>query len=235
MNELLIRYSRLYVDRVDALPPRQRLMVFAVALLILAAAGNLLFLDPAWAKQKQLAQRVEQQQKDLVATQAQLRAVTQKGLPDPDAANRTKLASLRERLSRLDAEMQELQQGLVEPSKMAALLEQMMSRQKGLELVGLRTLPVGNVAEKEDTKAPAGPQAPTPAPGASPSTLIYKHGIEITVKGKYLDLLEYLARLEKLSSRMYWGKAVLKVEAYPKSTLTLTVYTLSLDKTWLVV
>lgn len=210
-------------------------MVFAVALLMLAAVGDLLFLDPAWAKQRLLAQRLEQQQKSLVAAQAQLRAATQKGVTDPDSANRAKLAGLRARLSQLDAEMQDLQKGLVEPSKMPGLLEEMMSRQRGLELVGLRTLPVGAVSEKEYGQAPAASDAPTSASGAAPGTLIYKHGIEITVKGKYLDLLEYLARLEKLSSRMYWGKAVLKVETYPKSTLTLTLYTLSLDKTWLVV
>jgi len=47
--------------------------------------------------------------------------------------------------------------------------------------------------------------------------------------------LQYLAELEKLPSHMFWGEASLSVEHYPEAVLTVTVYTLSLDKTWLTV
>jgi MSHA biogenesis protein MshJ len=62
---------------------------------------------------------------------------------------------------------------------------------------------------------------------------IYKHGVRITVRGSYLDLLSYAAALEKLPEQMFWGEAKLSVEKYPDSLFTLTLYTLSLDKTWL--
>ena len=65
------------------------------------------------------------------------------------------------------------------------------------------------------------------------SPLVYKHGVELVVKGSYADLTQYLMRLEGLPWQMFWGKAELKVEEYPKATLTLTLFTLSLDKTWL--
>jgi MSHA biogenesis protein MshJ len=32
---------------------------------------------------------------------------------------------------------------------------------------------------------------------------------------------------------MFWGKAEMRIEAYPRITLTITLYTLSMDKTWL--
>jgi len=65
------------------------------------------------------------------------------------------------------------------------------------------------------------------------SPLVYKHGVELVVKGNYTDLTQYLTRLEGLPWQMFWGKAELKVEEYPKAALTLTLFTLSLDKTWL--
>jgi MSHA biogenesis protein MshJ len=34
---------------------------------------------------------------------------------------------------------------------------------------------------------------------------------------------------------MFWGEVSLSVEKYPDAVMTLTVYTLSLDKTWLTV
>jgi MSHA biogenesis protein MshJ len=45
--------------------------------------------------------------------------------------------------------------------------------------------------------------------------------------------LAYLADLERLPWRMYWGNLDLKVGEYPQSTLVLKLYTLSLDKTWM--
>ena len=47
------------------------------------------------------------------------------------------------------------------------------------------------------------------------------------------DLVAYLVDLEQLPWRMYWGSVNLSAQTYPISRLTLTVYTLSLDKTWL--
>jgi MSHA biogenesis protein MshJ len=62
---------------------------------------------------------------------------------------------------------------------------------------------------------------------------IYKHGVKITVRGNYADLLQYLTALEKLPSQMFWGVAKLDVVQHPTAELSLTLYTLSLDKTWL--
>jgi MSHA biogenesis protein MshJ len=63
--------------------------------------------------------------------------------------------------------------------------------------------------------------------------LLYKHGVEITVRGSYADLLQYLNTLEHLPTQMFWGVARLNVVEYPSAELKLTLYTLSLDKIWL--
>ena len=55
------------------------------------------------------------------------------------------------------------------------------------------------------------------------------------MRGSYLDLLRYARALESLPTQMYWGEASLSVERYPDAVLTLTMYTLSLDQTWLTI
>lgn len=62
---------------------------------------------------------------------------------------------------------------------------------------------------------------------------IYRHGVEITVQGSYLDMLNYMAELEAMPWQIFWSKAKLSVDEYPKTTLTLTLFTLSLDKKWM--
>jgi MSHA biogenesis protein MshJ len=70
--------------------------------------------------------------------------------------------------------------------------------------------------------------------GANVSGL-YRHGIELTVSGSYVDLYDYLRSLESSPTQLYWGRADLAVTEYPSNTLKLTVYTVSLDRTWLIV
>jgi MSHA biogenesis protein MshJ len=62
---------------------------------------------------------------------------------------------------------------------------------------------------------------------------IYKHGVEITLRGGYLDMLDYLTQLERFPLRMYWGQMQLDASNPAYATMVLTVYTLSLDKAWL--
>jgi len=77
-----------------------------------------------------------------------------------------------------------------------------------------------------------GAAATPPAPAKN---LVYKHGIELTVEGSYLDLLEYQSRLEKLPWRMFFARTRVNSVDYPKVFMTITLYTLSLEATWLVV
>ena len=79
-------------------------------------------------------------------------------------------------------------------------------------------------------KVEVAPPAPTIA---TPN--IYKHGIEIKVAGNYQDLLAYLTEIERMPQRIIWNRVKLSTELYPRNEMTLTVYTLSLDKQWLVV
>jgi len=101
-----------------------------------------------------------------------------------------------------------------------------------LQLIELKTLPASPLLEKPQPSAanlPAGQTQP------DPKKQIFKHGIQITVRGGYLDMLHYLAALEAMPAQMFWGEVSMRVDKYPDAELTLTLYTLSLDKTWLTV
>jgi MSHA biogenesis protein MshJ len=77
--------------------------------------------------------------------------------------------------------------------------------------------PAGNDKSAQDSKN-AVPQ---------PALSVYKHGVEVAVKGNYLDLLPYLDKLQKYPKRLFWGDAKLNVAAYPEVVFTVVIYTLS--------
>jgi MSHA biogenesis protein MshJ len=116
------------------------------------------------------------------------------------------------------------------PETMRAVLEELLAKNRRVQLMSLKTLPMSSIAEE---RAPASPPAGQGKPPAAAGRLIFRHGVELTVAGSYLDILAYLGDLEKLPTQLYWSGLGLEAQQYPTVTLKVTVFTLSLDRAWL--
>lgn len=218
--------------KVDALSLRERVLIFAAAAFILVSLINALFLDPLLRRQKVLSAQVVQQQEKMKEVRAQLEAVLQAKRSDSSSPLRQRLSQLKQQLAEGERYIKGRSDRLVPSDKMASVLEQMLSKSGHLRLVDLQTLPVTPLMEKEADKKNGGTVGPV---SAGLGKQVFKHGVRITVSGRYSDMLKYLQALEHMQAQMFWGRAQLAVTQYPVAELTLTVYTLSLDKTWLVV
>ena len=226
------RYWELVRGKIDGMSLRERAVIFLAAAFVVIASVNAVLLSPLLVKQTALSAQLVQKQEKMKELQAQLRAHSQARHDDQHSPLRIRLAQLKQRLQEQDGYLQSHRDRLVEPDKMAGLLEQVLNKNDKLQLVELKTLPASPLIEK-----PQPPAADLPI-GQKQSDLqkqVFKHGIQITVRGGYLDMLRYLAALEKMPVQMFWGEVSLSVEKYPDAVLTLTLYTLSLDKTWLTV
>lgn len=215
-----------------ALQLREKALV-AVALV----AGTGFFAYVAWVEPA--AQRLVALQKQIVQKKnehavLQPQVATLKGqLKDPDAANRAALADARAKLAEAENKLSQYGGTLVAPERVPRLLQSLLLRHSGLTLVSLRTLsPEPLIPPPAPTKEA---KPAEPAVAAAPGGNIYKHGIEIRIAGNYQSLLAYVADLEQAPQKLLWGNLSLKVTAHPTSELILTVYTLSLNPTWLIV
>ena len=215
----------------DALKPRERVMVFAAGVAIIAGLGFVLAIEGALARHKILAANAERHRIDLAQLNKQNTESSRLLTQDPDVEGRKHVDDLRRQLGGYDTELRGVQQGLVPPNRMVKVLEDMLSRDANVRLVKLRTLPVAALVE------PAGVAAENAAAKSSAPTknLVYKHGIELTVEGSYLELLDYQARLEHLPWRMFFARTSVNSVDYPRVFMTVTLYTLSLEEAWLVV
>lgn len=227
----------LYVEKMDGASLRERAMVFAASAAVLIALLNSLLIEPQLVKQRRLSTEVAARQGEMRTMQEKLQAVALARQADPDRDVRRQLDALKLKVAATEAKLVEEQRKFAPPEQVGALLGEMLSRNRKLQLLDLRTLPVASFAgtSAEADKAPA--QKPAAAKPAVPAAAgqIYRHGVEITVSGGYLDLLAYLKDLEKLPNQLYWGKLELSAATYPQVTLKLSVYTLSLNLAWLVV
>lgn len=217
------------VAKVDGMSLRERALIFAAAAFLLASLVDTLFLNPLLQKQKSLSLQVQQQNEKMKDIQARLSDMLKAREADASSPERKRAAELRKQIEDGKTYLKEKRDKLVPPERMAELLEQVLGRSKGLQLVALTTLPVSPFVETAAADTPGAAEVKV----SGLETQMYKHGVKITVRGSYADLLQYLNALERLPAQMFWGQAQMSVIQYPSAELTLTLYTLSLDKTWL--
>lgn len=231
-----------WAEKFAALTRRERIIVASALLL---GGGFLIFnfwIDPFMiaargASKAELAARTE-----LVQQQAQIAALAAQNA-DPDASNRKRLAQARQELAKVGERLASFEAGMVPPARMQAFLEGLLARNRALELLGLKTLPVTLVGAPAPAEKPAAAVGAIAQPAQDPDKNkpggaaegIYQHGIEIRLAGSYNDLLNYLAELERMPQRVMWNSVSLTVEKHPRNIMVLRVYTLSLDRNWLIV
>lgn len=222
-----------FTARVEALQSRERIMAFGAAVVVLVFLANSLVFAPLSRKEAALRQTLAQQAGAIEGIDADIASKARVYANDPNEALRKRLGALRAETERTSADLRTMQKGLVPPERIAPLLESILRANGRLKLVSLKTLPVTTLND--------GAAAPAAAPAASTATppvvkssdLLYRHGVELTVRGSYLDMVDYMHALETLPTQLFWGKAQLDAEAYPNVRLTLTLYTLSLDSKWM--
>lgn len=219
--------------KVDNMSLRERMLIFFAAAFLLIALVNSMFLDPLLAKQKNMSDQVIQQQEKIKEKQAEIEALLQAQQENKNSPLREQLNVAKQRLAEGDAWLQSNRERLVQPEKMADLLQQVLRKNSQLQLISLQTLPATPLIEKSANADGNEPKAAAAVASVEPEKQVFKHGVKITVSGNYAALLQYLTQLENLPAKMFWGMAAMKVEKYPDAVLTLTLYTLSLDKTWL--
>lgn len=223
--------------KVDEMSLRERFMIFAAVAVVFISLINNLLLDPLLAKQKTLSQQVVQQQAKMRDQQATIQMLVNAKRADKNSPLRVRVEQLKLQLEEQETYLKSRSDRLVQPEKIASLLEQVLNKQGKLQLIKLETLPLAPLIEKPTT--PTGnaviASSVAMAEASSHGQQIFKHGVKITVRGSYLDLLHYLTSLENLPTQMFWGEIDFKVDTYPNAEVSLTLFTLSLDKIWLTV
>jgi MSHA biogenesis protein MshJ len=235
-----------FTARVEALQPRERIVAFGAAVVALVFLANTFVFAPLSRKEASLRSTLQQQTIAVGGIAADIEGKARAYANDPNEPLRKRLGELRAETARTSEELRTMQKGLVPPERIAPLLESILRANGRLKLVSLKTLPVTTLgdgptppsnapapAPAAPAAIPAAPAAPVTPPVVKSSDLLYRHGVELTVRGSYLDMVDYMQALETLPTQLFWGKAQLDAEEYPNVRLTLTLYTLSLDPKWM--
>lgn len=228
------------LKKIDALTLRERAILFMLLLAGIWAVVDTLLLSPQERARKEEREKITQASAKLVEAEQAL--TLRAGQPDPDQAARLRLERAQQALNARQQTAASLQARLVAPKDMVRVLQGMSVDQPGLRLVSLNTLApeaVGKSAQSSPVSPQQGDAGLVSAmPGEArkaPTTALFKHGVNVTLVGSYAALTRYMETLERLPAGFYWARAELDARAHPQIMLTLTLYTLSQERTWLTV
>lgn len=207
---------------------RERVFIFGAMTVLLVALFQTVLLDGEMKKERRLSAAIAQRQAETKALEAQVAKLAASPAQDAERARRERLAEVKRLLAETEVAISAEERKFTAPDQMKRVVEEMLARNRAVQLLEMRTLASTSIAE---ARSPAGQKPARPAtPG---ERLIYRHGMELTVSGGYLELLRYLEQLEGLPTQLYWTALDLNAASYPSHRMKIVVYTLSLDPSWL--
>jgi MSHA biogenesis protein MshJ len=200
-----------WIDRIDALELRERVLLLAATVAVLFLSVDSAGFQPTLKAQQVTEERVSELEMKLGALRQQAMLLSYKTDEDTLAARYRSRDTLAAELVALDARIVDQLGALVEPAQAAELLEQVLTRHRGLRITSLRASaePLDEVAGNADQADKLG-----------------RYQLNLVLEGGYLDLMRYLETLESMPWKFFWQTVDFRVGEYPRAVSRLQLYTL---------
>ena len=212
---------------IDSQSLRERSLILFAIIFAIFLIWEKLLLDPLALQAKQLKVEIKKQNKDLARVREQQVQVLNRANSDPNAQTLKDIESLRTAMKVLNKQLRTMTVDLIDPAKMAEVLEDVLTRETDLKLIRVEALspqPLGNSKTLDKNRDK---RSKTALPG------VYQHALQIEFQGSFLSTLNYMRELEKLTQQFYWGSVDFSVDEYPDAHVIITIKTLSLNEAWI--
>lgn len=190
--------------------PRERLLAIGVTFTLAVALLDVVLLAPAREDSRRAQAELTAARHALGEVQKLIEANgSAQPTPGPQAA-------LLERRTRAQAVLDAAQVHPLDAQAMRAQLTSLLAGFPQLRVVGLAS------------------SAPTPmatAPGGR--NALYQHGLELTLEGRYLDVMGYLDALERGPHKLYWRELDMQTQPDGRLVTRVALFALSREATWL--
>ena len=201
-----------WLDRVDALELRERVLLMVAAVVVLFLLVDTLWIQPALKAQQVTEQRISEYETKLHALGQSTQLLTYKTGDDPAEARRRYRDQLSGELAELDTRILSQLGALVEPAQAAQVLEQLLSGHPGLKLASLSA----------SIEPLSGLELDNQGRGAG----LARYQLDMVLRGGYLDVLDYLRSLENMPWKFFWEQVNFQSTEYPEAETRLRLYTL---------
>jgi MSHA biogenesis protein MshJ len=212
MNGALKVQLQQWIDRVDALDLRERILLLAATVVVSFLIVDSLLLQPTLKAQQIAEERISNLETQLGALNQQANLLSYKSDEDPLASRSETRDNLASELGELNTRILGQLGALVEPAQAARVLEQVLTGHRELKLKSLQAS-AESLSNLDVEKQSGG-------------TGLGRYQLEMVVEGRYLDLLHYLQELEAMPWKFFWQTVDFQMAEYPHAETRLQLYTL---------
>lgn len=221
-----------YAMRLNALSLRERVLALIAVTGVLAVLIWALAVDSPAKVTKRASAEIETHKATIASMEQQKGDLAARLAVHPDQDLLNRIGEIDQQIAEVEKTLGDKSRGLISPERMTSVVKGILQSNTKLRLVALRTIPAMPLVEPKAEPANAQSGGATVSQVKATSG-IYKHGIELTVEGAYLDLMRYAEELEALPTHVMWQRTHVDASKFPRVRMTLTLFTLSLEKTWL--
>ena len=199
---------------------REQVMVVVCGCALVIAFIYLVFMDPISLHNQKLQRDISGSQRSLKGLSVQVDEILRTLDNDPNTALRERLKDLDTEIASIDNLLEEQTVNLVPANKMPHMLEKVLASSKGLKVIGLQSIPPVPILLSAQSEIGA-------------EINLFRHGVVLTLEGKYFDIQAYLEKMESLEWQFYWKKFDYSVSNYPFARVEVELYTLSTNKAFI--
>jgi MSHA biogenesis protein MshJ len=200
-------------QKFDVLSQRERVLI-AVAVFVLLGMLGFMPLESLWKNHSSISQQLKTLEQENSISVQQLELYQQRLAMDPNQDYQQRLNLLLQQNQDIDAQLNEQMVDMVPADYMPELLSNLLGQIQGIKLLKFTSI------------------APVPllAVGEEKKLNLYSHGIRMSLEGDYFSVLRFVEAVEAMPDKLYWKRLDYKVADYPKGSIDIELYTLSINK-----
>ncbi|MBV1776372.1 type II secretion system protein M [Burkholderiaceae bacterium DAT-1] len=223
-----MRYLRRFADRFDNLKRRERIILTLTAVLVGSALWWGSVLEPGWKKHELLQVQIRLIEQEGIRLEEERHMLEQSAHTGPMEALLRQITDMHASNAALVNHIQTVQSAISERESVSKQLATLVGTPKGIEILGVRTLSVRPLLDAGNAPVPD-----ARAPNIKAAGQVYRHLVEVRIRGTFADLVAWLDQVERTPLRIYWDKLNVHTTDYPLCEATITVASLSADDVWL--
>ncbi|OZB03688.1 MAG: hypothetical protein B7X54_09385 [Idiomarina sp. 34-48-12] len=209
MKERWLKWQKQF----EAVETKRRRVWFFAALFLIIYLSYWFGLRPALEMIQAETAKQQMQQSQIDQLSREVKQLEQRLAGDPQAAQRRRLEQLQASLLQVDQQLNQ-EANYVSAADNRALLRALLDQASNVKVQSAEALPAELIYQDE----------------MSQDTGIFRHRLQLVIRGNYFSLSNYLQQLEKLNWSFYWQRLDYHVLQAPDAELTLEIYTISLER-----
>lgn len=208
MDELKNKYKELSI--------REKVLALASIVILIVFTSVNFFISPMYDNYLALKKSEKSSIYAIESLDIDLKSIENKLANDPVAAIEREFDNLNIQHKQKIESLNKYKLSLVSSDEMASLIEEVVGENTKLSVLSLASKkPEVLLNQIKDGKE---------------QVLLYKHAMNIVLKGQYFELLKFMKKIERKEHAISWSDIDYKVDKYPNAIMSFEIYTISTDK-----